>query len=254
MAGKVRVAAAQYPIEELTNFTAFESKLTRWVDEAVSQGAKILVFPEYAAMELTRLAGRHVSRDLQASLEAMQYYLPDYKSLYRDLSKKHGIFILAGSAPIKMTDSRVVNRARLFAPSGASAYQQKHIMTRFEREEWGVSPSSGLCVFDIGILAAHSGAEQFHARARARRFNRDVDSGIGAHELLGDRLGEGIDGRGTDDLHLARSASAPAGFRPTGHDKRCERQRDQHPLHCISSSFVRTASLGRRSDASTSPL
>ncbi len=61
------------------------------------------------------------------------------------------MFILAGSAPVRLTDGRFVNRARLFSPKGGSGFQQKHIMTRFEAEKWGIGPSSGLCVFDIGV-------------------------------------------------------------------------------------------------------
>jgi len=151
MARIVRVAAAQYPIDELTSFAAFETKLSRWVEDAVAHGAQLLVFPEYGAMELTRIAGRHLARDLQGSINALQYHMGDYEAAYAGLAKLHEVFILAGSAPIHLTDGRYVNRARLFAPNGASGFQQKHIMTRFEREEWGISASEGFCVFDIGI-------------------------------------------------------------------------------------------------------
>jgi predicted amidohydrolase len=148
MARVVRVAAAQYPIGELASFAEFEAKLSRWVREAAAHGAKLLVFPEYAGLELTSLAGRHVARDLRASIEALQFYLGDYDAVYSALAKEYGVYILGGSAPVKLMDEGFVNRARLFAPSGASGYQQKNIMTRFEAEEWGISPSSGLTVFD----------------------------------------------------------------------------------------------------------
>ncbi len=151
MARIVRIAAAQYPVEELTSFAAFEVKLGSLVREAAAEGAQLLVFPEYAALELARLAGRHISRDLHGSLEALQFFLGHHDAAYAALSKKHGVFILAGSAPVRLTDGRFVNRARLFAPTGANGFQQKHVMTRFEAEEWGISPSRGLCVFDIGI-------------------------------------------------------------------------------------------------------
>ena len=50
----IRVAAAQYPIDEITSFTAFEEKLSQWVQQAVAHGAQFLVFPEYGGMELAR--------------------------------------------------------------------------------------------------------------------------------------------------------------------------------------------------------
>jgi len=172
MARIVRVATAQYPIEELKSFTAFEAKQSRWIDEAASEGAQLLVFPEYAALELARLAGRHISRDLHGSLEALQYYLGDYDAACSAAAKRFGVFVLAGSAPVKLTDGRFVNRARLFAPNGASAFQQKHIMTRLEAEDWGIAPSSGLCVFAtrigrLGIAICYDAEFPLIARALA---------------------------------------------------------------------------------------
>ncbi len=146
----IRVAAAQYPIDEITDFSAFEDKLSQWVQQAVAHGAQLLVFPEYAAMELARIAGRHISLDPHASIEALQYHIGHYEAAYSELSKRYGVFILAGSVPTRLTDGRFVNRAQFFSPKGQSAFQQKHMMTRFEAE-WGISASAGLCVFDIGI-------------------------------------------------------------------------------------------------------
>ncbi|MFZ1109414.1 MAG: carbon-nitrogen hydrolase family protein [Rhodomicrobium sp.] len=151
MTRTIRIAAAQYPIDEITSFAAFEEKLLQWVQQAVAHGAQLLAFPEYGGMELARIAGRHVSRDLQGSAEAVQYYIGHYEAAYAELAQRHGVFILAGSAPVRLTDGRFVNRARLFGPKGGSGFQQKHIMTRFEAEQWGIGPSSGLCVFDIGV-------------------------------------------------------------------------------------------------------
>ncbi len=151
MARVIRTASAQYPIEEITSVAAFENKLSQWVQQAVAHGAQLLVFPEYGAMELARIAGRHISRDPHGSIEALQYYIGDYEAAYAEIAKRCGVFILAGSAPIRLMDGRFVNRARLFTPKGDSGFQQKHMMTRFEGEEWGISASTGLCVFDIGI-------------------------------------------------------------------------------------------------------
>lgn len=151
MACLIRTAAAQYPIEELTSFRAFEDKLARWVSEAADAGAGLLVFPEYAALELARIAGRDVSSDLRASADALQFYLGDYDAIHAALSQDYGVFILAGSAPVKLIDGRFMNRARIFAPTGACAYQQKLMTTRFEADELGISACSGLCVFDTGI-------------------------------------------------------------------------------------------------------
>ncbi|WKW52442.1 carbon-nitrogen hydrolase family protein [Rhodomicrobium lacus] len=151
MARTIRIASAQYPIDELTSMAAFDAKLARWVEQAVVKGAQLLVFPEYASMELARIAGRHISRDLHASIEVMQYCIADYEAKYASLAKRHGVHILAGSAPTRLADGSVVNRARLFTPHGETGSQQKQILTRSEVEDWGIDAGSGLCVFDIGL-------------------------------------------------------------------------------------------------------
>ncbi len=186
----VRIAAAQYPIGELTSFAAFEAKLTRWVREAASQGAQLLVFPEYAAMELAHLAGTHVGSDVKGSLEILQAHRVYYEAFYAALAKEYGLYILGGSGPVKLADGSYVNEARLFAPSGASACQQKIMMTRFEAEEWGIAPGANLCVFDtavgkLGITICYDVEFPLIARALA---------GAGAEILLAPSCTEALAG------------------------------------------------------------
>lgn len=151
MARVVRVASAQYPITELTSFAALEAKLEHWVADAAENDAQILLFPEYNAFELARFSGLQITQSVHASILTLQYYLPDYRNLYAELSKRYGVFIISGSAPVTLTNGSIVNRSRIFAPKGASGFQEKDMMTRFEREEWGISSSPGSCVFDLGI-------------------------------------------------------------------------------------------------------
>jgi predicted amidohydrolase len=63
------------------------------------------------------------------------------------------IFIsLPASTLALLEDGSYVNRARLFAPEGQIGVQDKIIMTRFEREPWGVSSgSSTLRLFDTRL-------------------------------------------------------------------------------------------------------
>ena len=49
MTRKIKIAAAQYPLDELKDLAAYEAKITRWVEEAVAAGAGLLVFPEYGS-------------------------------------------------------------------------------------------------------------------------------------------------------------------------------------------------------------
>jgi predicted amidohydrolase len=170
MTRAARLALAQYPIEAFASFEAYRAKITRWCENAARDGAQILVFPEYAAMELTSLLGA-AAADLRGSLAALQPLLPEAQSLHADLARRLGVVIVMGSAP-EARGERFVNAARLYAPSGAGAVQEKRVMTRFEDEQWGVSPGEGLSVFDtpfarIGVCICFDVEFPMMARALA---------------------------------------------------------------------------------------
>ena len=48
----MKLAAAAYKMDVLDSWEAYAAKLTAWVEDAAGQGADLLVFPEYGAMEL----------------------------------------------------------------------------------------------------------------------------------------------------------------------------------------------------------
>jgi predicted amidohydrolase len=156
----MKVAAAAYPLDILQSWDHYADKLASWVGEAAGQGADLLVFPEYGAMELATLAGMEVAGDLEASLWAVADRLEAADAIHARLAAEHGVHILAASAPAHGAGPRPVNRARLFAPDGLIGHQDKQIMTRFEREDWDVVPGDGLTVFDtalgrIGVLICY---------------------------------------------------------------------------------------------------
>jgi predicted amidohydrolase len=146
----VTVAAAQYPIDRLPSWEAYAAKLTQWVESAVAGGAGLLVFPEYGAMELASLDPATMG-DLAACLQTVSDLLPRVDALHAELAARHGVHILAASAPCAIGDGRYVNRARLFGPEGPVGHQDKQIMTRFENEHWHISPGQGVQVFETAI-------------------------------------------------------------------------------------------------------
>jgi predicted amidohydrolase len=151
----LRVAACAYPIERLADFDAYAAKQAALVEVAVTRGARLLVFPEYASIELTSLLAPEQQGDLQRELAALQELLPAMLETYAGLARKHGVFILGPSFPERIEAERLVrNRVRLHAPSGEVGVTEKLQMTRFEREEWGVAPGVTQRVFDteIGML------------------------------------------------------------------------------------------------------
>ena len=154
----MKVASAAYPLSILSSWAEYEDKLHAWVRNA--EGADLLVFPEYGAMELATLAGMNVAGDLEQSIFAVSDRLPQADAIHARLASEYGVHILAASAPVARSEGRPVNQARLFAPNGASGAQDKQIMTRFEAEEWDIAPGDPLQLFDtalgkIGILICY---------------------------------------------------------------------------------------------------
>jgi predicted amidohydrolase len=147
----VRVAACAYPIERLDSFATFETKQAAMVQSAVQAGARLLVFPEYASMELTSVLPSEEQGDLQRELAGMQRLLPHFLATYGLLAREHGVYILGPSFPERMSDGAFRNRIRLHAPNGNIGVSEKLQMTRFEREEWGIAPGTEQRVFDTEL-------------------------------------------------------------------------------------------------------
>lgn len=155
----MKIATAAYPLDVLNSWAQFEDKLAAWVRDAAGQGAELLVFPEYGAMELATLAGADVAGNLENSLFAVSDRLEQADQVHLRLAAEFGVHIIAASGPAT-TETRPVNRARLITPSGQVGIQDKQIMTRFEEEVWDVIPGNPLQVFDtalgkIGILICY---------------------------------------------------------------------------------------------------
>jgi predicted amidohydrolase len=166
----MRIAAAAYPIEWHDRWNDYVGKLRLWVRTAAEKEAELLVFPEYAAMELASLAGDEVARDLRRSIDAVSDRMAEVDGLHASLAREFGVHICAASAPVRLEDGRAVNRARLFGPDGAHGHQDKLIMTRFEREEWGIAPGTTPRVFEtalgrLGILVCYDAEFPLIARA-----------------------------------------------------------------------------------------
>lgn len=157
----MRIAAAAYPLTFLSDFAAYEAKVTDWVADAVAQGADLLVFPEYGAMELASLGGAEVAGDLERALHEVARWRGAVDALHLRLAAAREVHILGASGPVfPVAGGRPVNRATLYGPGGIVGHQDKQIMARFEREIWFVEPGARLPVFDtplgrIGVLICY---------------------------------------------------------------------------------------------------
>lgn len=165
----LRIASAQYPFDRHESLELLEAKVRDWVTEGVRFGAELLVFPEYAAIEIAGCFGDEISRDLQKTLECVADLSERWVQLHVELAQLHDVHILVGSGPLRNGDGSFVNAAHLATPNGRVGFQEKMIMTPFE-VEWGVQPGSGLKVFEtslgrIGILICYDSEFPLLARA-----------------------------------------------------------------------------------------
>lgn len=133
-----RVAAWQYPIDQLPSFDAWRAKLEHGVAGAAAAGAALLVLPEYAAMELTALLAPADQATLDTQLAALQPLVPRYRDALAEAARSHGIAIVGGSFPERVGDV-FHNRAHVFRPDAAPVLVEKLQMTRFEAERWGIT-------------------------------------------------------------------------------------------------------------------
>lgn len=154
----IRVAALQYGISFLADWRAYAAKIDALVAEAAAAGAGLLTFPEYASMELASLLPASERATLAQQLAGVQTFAGDFAALFEAAAKRHGVYILAPSFPLRDPGGKMCNRAWFFGPGGAApgetaagAYCEKNRMTRFEAEIWGIAPGDGPSVFETRL-------------------------------------------------------------------------------------------------------
>jgi predicted amidohydrolase len=151
---RIRVASLQYFIRPTATFDLFRDQVVGLVETAADYRCHLVVFPEYFTVQLLTLGD--VKRPITQQVRDLAGQVPRYQELMASLARKHGLYIVAGTIPtIGDAGTQVRNVSHVFGPAGGHGAQGKLHMTRFESEEWNVSPDSALRVFetDLGRLA-----------------------------------------------------------------------------------------------------
>jgi predicted amidohydrolase len=148
--GRVRVAALQYFVRPVATFEQFADQARGLVETAADYKARLLVFPEYFTVQLLTLG--NVRRPIREQVRTLAAQLPGFCDLMAGLARSSGLYIVAGSIPVASDhDGALYNDCFLFSPAGRHGVQGKLHMTRWEREEWAMSPRRGLKVFDTEL-------------------------------------------------------------------------------------------------------
>jgi len=151
---RIRVASAQYYIRPVRTFRDFAEQVTALVETAGDYKARLLVFPEYFTVQLLTLGD--IRAPLVEQVRRLAGQEEAFVELVGGLAKKHGLYIVGGSLPtMDEGDDRVFNESYLFGPHGNWDVQSKLHMTRWEKEEWKISPGKDLKIMetDFGKLA-----------------------------------------------------------------------------------------------------
>jgi predicted amidohydrolase len=144
---RIRVAALQYFIRPVQSFEQFRDQVEALVETAEDYRCQLLVFPEYFTVQLLTLG--NTKRPITEQIRDLARQVPRFVELMEDLAKKYNIHIVAGTVPvIDGADESVFNESFFFSPTGQVGCQGKLHMTRWEREDWKVSPRSQLKVFE----------------------------------------------------------------------------------------------------------
>jgi predicted amidohydrolase len=153
MIDRIRVAALQYFVRPVRTFEEFHEQVEGLVETARDYKCQLLVFPEYFSVQLLTLGD--IRRPINVQVRDLADQVGRFDELVSRLARKSGMYIVAGSIPTRGDGDEIYNDCHVFSPRGGNGVQGKLHMTRWEREEWFVSPRRSMTVFetDFGRLA-----------------------------------------------------------------------------------------------------
>ncbi|MGH9750362.1 MAG: carbon-nitrogen hydrolase family protein [Candidatus Polarisedimenticolia bacterium] len=147
---RIRVASLQYYIRPVQTFEQFRDQVEALVETATDNRCHLLVFPEYFTVQLLTLGS--VKRPIHEQIRDLARQSPRFVELMSGLARSKGLYIAAGTIPVVDAGSEAVyNQGFLFSPLGEHGTQKKLHLTRFETEEWLISPGTRLRVFDTAL-------------------------------------------------------------------------------------------------------
>ncbi len=147
MSERIRIASLQYFVRPVRAFSDFRAQVEALLETAVDYNCQLVVFPEYFTVQLLTLG--NVRRPIEEQIRDLASQRENYVSLFSELAKKFKVYVVGGTIPV-IEDSapHVYNECHFFGPSGDFGVQGKLHMTRFENEEWKITPRTQLRLFE----------------------------------------------------------------------------------------------------------
>jgi predicted amidohydrolase len=149
---RIRVASCQYFIRPVKQFDEFAEQVEALVFTARDYNVDLMVFPEYFTCQLLTTLNA-MDRPITEQIRHLAKLEDRIVDLMKRLAKESGMYIVGGSLPaVDPPDLETVyNECYFYGPEGHWDVQGKLHMTRFEKEEWHVSPHKKLKVFDTPL-------------------------------------------------------------------------------------------------------
>lgn len=154
---KVRIAAVQYRLGQIDDWSAFEKQVRFVMQAAGDYKPQFVLLPE---LFTTQLLSFMDTSDLPAAVRRLDEFTDRYINLFKELAAQWDVHIIGGSHPGLNPEGHLLNTAYLFSPGGSVHRQDKIHRTRWEREKWDTAAGDQLQVFDtpfgkIAILVCY---------------------------------------------------------------------------------------------------
>lgn len=142
--GTLRVSAVQYPIQGGLTVDAYFQKVEKWIIEAKTKKADLVIFPELIGLDVKK--AKTLSEELIEIPEIAKNVTPKYFDFIKAQAKKTQMMILGGSIPRMTSNGKIRNTAILAFPDGTAIFQDKMFMTPDE-VDWKWEPGEELQAF-----------------------------------------------------------------------------------------------------------
>lgn len=150
---RLKISAIQFPIRGAQSFASHLKKMRRYLDQAVKQGAGLVVFPELAVLDL--LIESHGESHAESEAQQLERFAREHTAqvfeIIRQWSRETGVAILGGTFPRVHSQNddgiKIRNTAILALPNGDVHFQDKLHLTPDEKN-WKWQAGDELKTFD----------------------------------------------------------------------------------------------------------
>lgn len=133
----MKVAAAQYPLMIQSSFDAWKKYMERWVREAVKSSVDIVLFSEYGSLDLVSLFPLNIKSNFSLQVFELQHFYTEINSFFTKLAQDYRVILISPSFPTPYLN-KIINRVKVYSPSGFVGNQDKIFITKPEKDNWNI--------------------------------------------------------------------------------------------------------------------